>query len=186
MLLNSDPKANTTGNIAGGGLLAALVLIFILLSYISPTADLALMSCASLGIAVAVVRYGFRTAIIVLIVSGIISSIWPGILFSLPFLLLFGPWPLLKAVIEKRYNKIAALFLKQLCATIIIIIAGATYLFIFHIDLRSIIQVDLLAGLPNMIFWLVILLTAEVAFCLYDWALTLLITIYMRRLNGRI
>jgi hypothetical protein len=95
-------------------LLTAIVLLFILMSYLSPTADLALMSCASMGIAVAVVRYGYRTAIIVLIASGLIAAVWPGIFFSLPFLLLFGPWPLIKAIMERALLRLQLFYLSSL------------------------------------------------------------------------
>lgn len=186
MLLSSDGKSYDAGRIAGGGLLTALVLVFILISYLSPTADLALMSMASLGIAVAVVRYGFRTAIIVFLASGLISAVWPGIFFSLPFLLIFGPWPLIKAYIENRFKNPTAVIAKQLIATVIFVIAGVLYLLIFSVDPSDITNIDLLANLPKPAFWLAILVIAEIGFYLYDWALTLLITIYMRRLNGRI
>lgn len=186
MLLTSKGKNYDTEKLAGGGLLTAIVLLFILLSYLSPTGDLALMSCASLGIAVAVVRYGFRTAIIVLIASGLIAAVWPGIFFSLPFLLLFGPWPLLKAIMEKRFGKVAVFLLKQLAATVLLIFAGSIYILVFQIDLRSLLNVEAFVMLSDISFWLLLLVAAEIMFYLYDWALTLLITFYMRRLNGRV
>lgn len=186
MLLNSEGKTYESKTIAGGGLLTAIVLLFILMSYLSPTADLALMSCASMGIAVAVVRYGYRTAIIVLIASGLIAAVWPGIFFSLPFLLLFGPWPLIKAIIEKSFGKVAVVLLKQLAATVLLIVAGSIYILVFQIDLRSLLNIEAFAMLSDIAVWLILLAAAEIMFYLYDWALTLLITLYMRRLNGRV
>lgn len=186
MLLGTDGRSSDTGKIAGGGLLTAMILIFILFSYLSPTADLALMSCASLGIAIAVVRYGYKTAIVVLLASSFISAIWPGVFFSLPFLILFGPWPLLKALIEKRNSKLAVVLLKQLAATILLLLAAMVYMLIFQVDPRELLKLELIAGMPELVVWLIAIAAAELVFYLYDWALTILITIYMRRLNGRI
>lgn len=186
MLLSSEGKSYDTGKIAGGGLLTALVLLFISLSYLSPTADIALMSLASLVIAIAVVRYGFRIAATVLLASSLISAVWPGIFFALPFIILFGPWPLIKAWIEKKHNQAAAVLFKQLAATFLLAVASILYLQIFRIDPRMLIPLEVIAKLPGFWFWLAILAVAEIVFCFYDWALTLLITIYMRRIDGRI
>jgi len=174
----ADPKQNTTRRltrrISLGGLLAALVLGAVIAAFFMPTADLALFSIASLGIAVAVIELGWRGAVAVWLAATILSLVYPGLAAAWPLFLFFGPYPLLKAAIEQRLPRLAALPLKLLAGNAL----AALSLAVFAWPLAAGLQ-QKLAGF----FWPALILGGQVVLFLLDYALSLLIQLYQDRIG---
>lgn len=155
-----------------GGLLSALSLLFLVLSAYSPTLDLALMTLASLCIAIAVMELGIREALIVYLAVSAIAAGWPGIAFSFPFLTFFGVFPLLKAFAEKRWQRFPAAIFKLVVSAILL--TGSALLFVRPAILRFLEQYGLLALIMLSVLGLALVLV-------YDYALSLLIVLFQRR-----
>jgi hypothetical protein len=172
-----------TRRLAFGGLSTALVLIAISLSYISPTADLALFTLSSFFIAMTVIETDFRTAAIAYAASGILITAMYGIYFSVPFLVLFGVFPLLKGFLEKHLGKIPSYVLKGVYFCILL----TMFLFVFQTESAaimtrwdSLLPTGALAVFQSV--WVAFAAALAVMF-LYDFALTLLIVFYSKRIK---
>lgn len=162
-----------TRTVALGGLLAALAVVFVVLSALSPTADLSLLALSSLPVAIAVIELGNRRAALVYLAVSLISLAYPGIAFSYLFILFFGVFPLVKGVLEAKYPRPLALLGKQLAANILLMLAA----WLFARELIS-LQSDRFGAwfLPGLFVLL------QIVIVVYDYALTLLISFYFDRL----
>lgn len=156
-----------------GGLLAALAIVFLVFSALSPTADLSLLALSSLPVAIAVIELGNRRAALVYLAVSLISLAYPGLAFSYLFILFFGVFPLIKAALETKYARPLALLGKQLAANILLMLAA--WLFA-----RDVIQVQS----EQFGAWFLpgIFVLLQVVIVVYDYALTLLISFYFDRL----
>jgi hypothetical protein len=177
----ADPRQKTlrrtARRISLGGLLAALILGAVIAAFFAPTADLALFSIASLGVAIAVIELEWRGAVSVFLASGILSLIYPGLAAAWPLLLFFGPYPLLKAVIEQHLPRLAALPVKLLAGDALAALALAVFAW------------PLTAGLQQKaagLFWPALIIGGQVVLFLYDYALSLLIRLYHDRIGRRL
>lgn len=184
-----------TTRLATGGLMAALIMVFLLVSSISPTGDLTIMSLASVCIAVTVMRTDLKTAVYVYLVSALIAIIWPGLIFSVPFIFVFGPWPLAKALLERRLflvekigfrQQLPVKLVSQLIMTVMAGLAAIVYLFILNVNPLNLTAYPWLKNLPQVWVIIVLFAAAQIVLWFYDWALTLLITWYTRRLHTRV
>ena len=179
------PQTRKTRQIAWGGLLTGLSLIFIAAAAAAPAGSLALFSLASLCVAIAVIRLGLRPACLVVVSCSLLALAWPGPLLSIPYTLLFGPYPILKALAENKWNNpLTVRLIKQAAATLMA--AVAVVLITLAAGLDALLPDSLpygLGDLPGFWMWTILVLLAELILFLYDYGLTLLITLYMRRLH---
>ncbi len=175
-----------TKKIAIGGLSTALVLITISLSYISPTADLALFTLSSLFIAMVVIEADFRTGFSAYIASSLLITAFFGIYYSIPFIVLFGAFPLIKGLIEKYFPLIFAI----ICKSIYFILIGIGVLFLFReqLDLALTKWNKFIPFLNSSDFKgiSIILLIILIGLFVYDYAFTLLISFYNKRISSKI
>lgn len=160
---------------AYGGLAAALVLLALLAVHLSPTADLALYAFASLCMAAVLLETGPWNAALAWLAATGIALFYPGFQVAVPFGLFFGPWPLAKAAIERRVPRKIGLAVK---AGLFSVVLAAGYGFYTWID--DLPQVpDTLTSLPLAVAGLLALAVLLV----YDYALTLLIHLYISRIR---
>ena len=160
-----------------GGILAALIVLLIGASALTPTADLAVFTLTSLVMAVAVIELGQQKAWLVLLAATAVSLIWPGWLLSYPFWTFFGLFPLLKAVLESRLPVWPARLVKLLAANVLLIATA----FIF---VRGLLFAQV--ALYGWWLWPVLLVGLQVVILLYDYALSVMITFYLNRLHDKI
>ena len=158
--------------LALGGMLAALALLFLFISSVSPTADLALMTLASLCVAIAVIEHGFGGALLLYVVISLLSVGWPGIAFSWPFIGFFGIFPLVKSFAERRWPRLPAAIFKLTVSAALMLVATLLFGIPMLHDLASryggwVVPTILFGGLAVIL--------------VYDYALTLLITLYVNR-----
>lgn len=108
MLLNNKSKA-----VAYGGLLTALSVIFIYLTNILPYNKLAMLFISSLIILISITIIGAKYSLFVYISSAILSFFIIGIRgTTLSYILFFGPYGLIKNLIEKLKQPILEIILK--------------------------------------------------------------------------
>lgn len=171
--VDPDKQRRRTRALTLGGLLTALILVFLALSAWSPTADLAFFSLASLIVAIAVIEIDLRGGLIVCLAAGLIGLAWPGAGFTWPFLLFFGPYPLLRAIIDSRHARAKARWLRLTAGFCLLLPGSAIFLLTVGPELAS--------RLGNW-RWALIPGSAAILF-LYDTALGLLIAGYSRHLR---
>jgi hypothetical protein len=172
-----------TRKLAFGGIATALVLMVVSISYISPTADLALFAISSFFIAMVVIETDFITGFSAYLASGILLTAFFGIYYSGPFLVLFGLYPLLKGLMEKRLKRAMAYLLKAVyfCA----LVAGTRFIFnetamLALTKWNQLLPEGFLSAVPSV--WILALVTVLILF-LYDYALTLMIAFYFKRIR---
>lgn len=148
-----------SSQIAKGGIFAALSLILLYLSSVLPTNKLFILGIASCIIPLSLITTGIKNTFIVYLAVSLLSLfIIPSKLISIAYILIFGAYGFVKYFIEKLRNIPLEFVLKLLYFNI----SSAIIIFIYKLVFLKI---------PNINIYLVILIM-EVAFIVYDYALT--------------
>lgn len=162
-----------TRQISIGGLMTALILVFMAIKQLLPTGDIALLALMSLCIAIAVIELGVKPAIVVFAAASLLSLAWPGIAAGYPFIVIFGPYPLIRAVIDRMFGRVTALLLKLLAGNILAVIAAAFFAWTAIGELAD----------KYTLFWYLVPIGLQVIILVYDYALGLLIQVYFNRIK---
>ena len=102
-----------------GAVNTSIILLLAVLKYIFPAADLTFFVLASFCIAMSVILTDIRGGVLTYFSSLALMSAIFGIFFALPFIVFFGIYPILKALLEKRYKRGISFGLKVLFFTLI-------------------------------------------------------------------
>lgn len=172
-----------TKKLAFGGIAVAMILLVISISFVSPTADFALFTLSSLLIAIVVIETDLRTGAAAYLASGILLTVFFGIYFSIPFLAFFGLYPLLKGILESKFKKLLSYGIK--CAFFAMALTAGYFVLsgqtaVILTKWNQIAPSFLSAQTISLIS---IFILAELLLFLYDYALTLMITFYMKRIR---
>jgi hypothetical protein len=172
--------------LAWGGLLTALSVIFVFAASMAPTANLAFYALASLCTAIAVVRLGSKTAVTMVAAASLLTAFWPGFWLALPYYCLFGPYPVVKALIEKSTAKyIPVLAGKLVSATVMSGLAILLTIRFAGLRLEELFTMPFDIKLTGGLLWIAAAAILEIGLFIYDYGLTLLITWYMKHLHYR-
>ena len=158
-----------SSNIAKGGIFAALSLILLYLSSVLPTNRLSILSIASCIIPLSIMLTGVKNTLVVYSAVSLLSLfIIPSKLISMAYILIFGSYGFIKYYVEKLRNTPVEIVLKLLYFNITAFII----VFIYKLVLLEIPIVNI-----NIYLLIVII---EIAFVVYDYALTAFIS-YARK-----
>ena len=156
-----------------GGIMTALSVLVLYLTSILPFNTIALLTIASSFIPVIIIRSNIKTASFVYIASTILGLFITTPNIVIMYALFFGIYGLIKYIIEKL-NKISLeIILKLLFFNISLIV--------------SILIIKLFLGdvIINLPIWL-LFIVGQVVFLIYDYALTMIITIYINKFHSKI
>jgi hypothetical protein len=172
----ADPAGNRrlTRQISLGGMLTAIILLLLTAKLYLPTADLALLALTSLALAIAVIELGPKQALIVYLAAALLSLAWPGLAVSFPFVIVTGPYPLIRALIDKMFGRLPAMLLKLVAGNMLVALAAVFFVWP---------EISSLADRYTL-FWYVMPFAVQAGLLIYDYALSLLIQFYMRRVKG--
>lgn len=170
----------TTKQLVTGALLSAFTLVILYLSFFIPTNTLTLLTLASGMVPIALLRCNLKTCWLVYITSSILSLILLPIHISMLYILFFGLYGIIKYFIE-RLNKLPLEWiLKYLFFNLIFLIS-------FQLT-TVLINPNAFDGLMNLAEYLmpsrpyntflILIIIGQIAFAIYDYALTLLINTY--------
>lgn len=148
-----------SNSIAKGGIFAALSLILLYLSSVFPTNKLFILGIASCIIPLSIMLTGVRNTIVVFATVSLLSLfIIPSKVVAIAYILIFGSYGFVKYFIEKLRKVPLEFILKLLYFNI----SSAIIIFIYKLVIIKI---------PNINIYLVIL-AMQLAFIVYDYALT--------------
>lgn len=148
-----------SNSIAKGGIFAALSLILLYLSSVFPTNKLFILGIASCIIPLSIMLTGVRNTIVVFATVSLLSLfIIPSKVVAITYVLIFGSYGFVKYFIEKLRKVPLEFILKLLYFNI----SSAIIIFIYKLVIIKI---------PNINIYLVIL-AMQLAFIVYDYALT--------------
>ena len=159
-----------TKNLTIGGISIALSLVILYLSTRISINTIAILTVASSIIPITIIKSDIKTSILVYIITSILSFFFLPINYSLLYILLFGIYGITKYFIEKINKLPLEIILKLVFFNIML---GIAYL--------------LMDSLFNMInlrlsLWILIII-AQFAFLIYDYALTIIISFYLQRIH---
>lgn len=155
-----------------GGILVALTVITLYLNLIIPINTFAILTISSCYVPIAIMRSNIKLGIFVYIASSIIGFLIIPLDIMIPFILYFGIFGLVKFYIEKLRNMPLEIILKLVFSNIMLFIGY----FIFT---------SFVGPIPSELPLWILLIVAQVAFIIFDYALTLIITFYISKFHKK-
>ena len=160
------------------GMAVALETALMFLTGLMPTATYSLPALAGLVGIVIVVELGVKWAWPVYGAASILSAlIAPDKVAAALYVLFFGCYPILKAIVERRWRR----WTQWICKLLIFNAAAVLYYFI----------ATRVLGVPEESFWTfgillpaVLLAAGNLVFLLYDYVVSGLVRVYWQRLHG--
>lgn len=156
--------------IAESGLVVALTIVILYVTSIIHISIVSILTVASCLILISIIRTSLKNAILVYIASSILSFVLIPTNIAIYYTLFFGVYGIIKHIIEKFRNMPLEILLKLISFNILL---GIIYL--ITKSFLSIIY-------PSISLW-ILLLSAQIAFLIYDYALTLSISFFLNRFN---
>lgn len=178
--MKKDVK-NSTFRIAYCGIISALSLALMMFTSLIPIGTYAFPCFAGIIIASIVIEYGYKWAMSVFLVAGILSVFLAGdkeaVIYFISF---FGYYPILKGVIEgKIKNKLIQFFLKFF----IFNIAAIASFFVANIILAIPAEEYTLFGVYVPFVFLII---GNIFFFFYDYAVTVFVNQYINKIRKKL
>lgn len=156
--------------IAENGILVALTLIILYSASILPISTLSVLTIASCLIPISIIRTSIKSTILVYIASSILSFFLVATNIALYYTLLFGIYGIIKYFIERIRKIPLEILLKLVSFNILLSI-------IYFIAINFLGNFN--AIFPLYILWIM----GQIAFLIYDYALTLIISFYLSRIH---
>lgn len=166
--------------VAFGGVITALALTLMLLAGVLPTASYSLAALAGMLLVPLVIEFGFKISVAAFVAVGLLAMLLiadkeAGVLFCC----ILGWYPIAKAPIEKIKSHI-------LCRAAKLAVFNLAVMGFYFISTRLFFA----AGFEDTLFGQyglpVLWGMGNIAFIVYDIALSKLIVLYMRRLHSRL
>jgi len=167
----NPPLRQKTYRISFGGLMTALIILFLYLAAVSPGINLTFFVMTSVCLSVAADQISRRSAWLVLLSGAAAAAAFSGLAAVWPFLIFFGPYPLLSGCLEQRLSKP----LVWLFRVIYFNLAVLSVVWILQIRL------DLIREPLGWFFWL-LPLGLQAGFLLYHFSLDIILSAIRRLL----
>lgn len=167
-------KRKVSFKVSLGGIVSALCLILMFMTYFMPILYLALPAIAGVLLVVMVVEINKQSALVTYVAVSILSLLIADKESAVLFIFFFGYYPIIKSVYERIKNNAVCWAVKILTFNISVIIAYKIIISVFGI-------VDILDEFSffGQYGLLIILLLCNGVFVIYDIALTRLISTYI-------
>ncbi|MGI6077574.1 MAG: hypothetical protein ACOYCB_05335 [Fastidiosipilaceae bacterium] len=171
----------STRLLAVAGIVVALIIVLLLAVRISPTAKLALYTICSFCVMIVCLEVSFKGAVLTWIASALLGVLFIGVPAALPYCGFFGPWPLLKGVIERRFcESRGTLWIGYVIKILIFIALVIAIYFLFNALIVPFIALwQTKFGVPVVVLGLGTVMLALI----YDVILTGLLMEYCRRIR---
>ena len=167
-----------TARITLCAMMAALASLFMLTSYF-PYLTYAIPAVAGLFIMVAVIEINIKWATVAYISSAVIIVLIAEPEAKMLYVLFFGYYPILKAVLEKLKSRVLEYILKFAVLNTAVVFAYGVVAVLIGVDLSDM-------GDFGKYSSIVLLIAANVVFVVYDFAVTKMAQFYMIRLHPQL
>jgi len=154
-------------------LLVSLTIVLLALNTILPISTISILTVTSAIIPIAIIKTSVRNSILIYISSSLLGLLLLPKDIVILYIMFFGIYGLIKFFIEKLNNLYFEIPLKIIFSSLVLLV----YYFVFNsfINLSNI-------DLPLYL----IFIGANIAFLIYDYALTMLISYYIEKINNRL
>lgn len=156
--------------IAENGILAALTIVILYAASILPISTLSVLTVASCLIPISIIRTSIKNTILVYVASSILSLFFVATNIALYYTLFFGIYGIIKYYIEKIRKLPLEILLKLISFNILLVI-------IYFIAINFLVSFN--SNYPLHLLWLI----GQIAFLIYDYALTMIISFYLSRIH---
>lgn len=154
-----------------GGLLIALSVVILYSTSLLPISTISILTVASCIIPICIMRSSIKTAIFVYIGSSILSFfVCPAKNIVVMYILFFGIYGIVKHIIEQKRNMLIEIIYKFIFFNIAFFICIAV--------ITSLLG-ETITTLPLWLLWI----AAQPAFLVYDYALSMIITWYLKKFH---
>lgn len=171
-----------SNKVALGGIISGLSLLFMFLTGIFPFAEYALPALSGIVLITLVIEINKKTAYIAFIAVGILSLIITPVKESaILFVFFFGYYPILKSSLEKVKNRVFEWCLKIGIFNVTVVCA---YILMINILGMNEITSDFNGWFEYGA--IALLLLGNVAFIIYDYALTQVIGMYYQKIRPKL
>ncbi|MBE6071095.1 MAG: hypothetical protein E7208_03945 [Clostridium butyricum] len=157
-------------HMAENGLLVALTLAVLYATSILPISTLSVLTIASCLIPICIMRTTIKNAFLVYIASSLLSLFIIPINISISYIFFFGIYGIIKYYIEKIHKLPYEILLKLVIFNILLLIA--------YFIISNFIGNIMLSSPLHLMF-----IFAQIVFLFYDYALTLIISIYLNKIH---
>lgn len=154
-------------------LLISLTIVLLALNTLLPISTISILTVTSTIIPIAIIKTSVRNSILIYISSSLLGLLLLPKDIVILYIMFFGIYGLIKFFIEKLNNLYFEIPLKIIFSSLVLLV----YYFVFNsfINLSNI-------DLPLYL----IFIGANIAFLIYDYALTMLISYYIEKINNRL
>ncbi|HCW05692.1 MAG TPA: hypothetical protein DGK91_14950 [Clostridium sp.] len=160
---------NKSSNIARGGLSVALIVLLVYMASIAPTSKLSILAVSSAIIPYSILTSKGKNSFVVYVTASILSLVLIGPkVETVGYALFFGLYGFLKYYIERINKALYEIILKLLYFNVILFILYSLYTKLFTSAISEVLPIY------------AVLLLAQIAFFVFDYALTVIIS-YMRK-----
>lgn len=160
-----------------GGIIAALSIVTMMITAVIPTLTYTMPAIAGVLLILVVIEVDKKWATGVYVVVGVLSMFFVADKeAAVMYVMFFGYYSILKAVIEGKLNKVVSWIVKILVFNITMILAFLIVTYVFKIPF------DDMNKFGKWSVW-ILLLMGNFVFLVYDVLLSRLITLYMLRLH---
>lgn len=171
-------KLRQSSKIALGGIVAALSVVLMLLTAI-PSMTFVLPAIAGVLLMIMVVEVNKGWAFMVFVAVSLISVfIVPDRMASVMYILFFGYYPILKALMESKLPRTVETILKFVVFNVSIIVAYFLLTFVMGTPMLD-LEFWQEKGIPTGVLIAVAIIFADVVFLVYDLALSKLVDMYL-------
>lgn len=160
-------------HIAESGILVAATIVILYTASILPISTLSVLTLASCLIPISIIRTSVKNAILVYLSSSLLSFFILPIKMSIYYILFFGIYGVMKYFIERLNKLTLEIILKIMCFNTLL---GFIYFIVTNFLGNFSIK------FPIYLLWLI----AQIVFLIYDYALTMIISIYLQKLHKQI
>lgn len=160
------------------GLVAALSVVFMLLSYI-PYLTYTAPAIAGVFMMIIAIEISHKWAYASYIVSSVLIFLLAENEAKILYILFFGIYPIAKGSIEMLRRRVPEYILKFLFFNLAMALEVAASIYLLGIPLES-------GGIADVYFYAIFAIVANIFFFIYDIALSRLVMLYMYRLHNRI
>lgn len=158
-------------NIAESGILISLTMIILYATAFLPISTLSVLTISSCLTPICIIRNHVKNAFLVYTCSSILSLMIVPINISIAYILFFGIYGIVKYYIEKIHKLSYEIFLKLVTFNILFVIT--------YYILMPILGINITLPYSLYIIWGF----AQIIFLIYDYALTLIISIYWTKIH---
>lgn len=161
-----------SSNVAQSGIIIALTLAILYSASLIPISTLSILTIASCLIPISIIRTSIKSTILVYLSCSILSFFFIPVNIALLYTSFFGVYGIFKYFIEKLNNLLYEIIIKLLVFNL--------FLFLIYYLFNTFIGFN-----AKISLWL-FLIMAQAVFLIYDYALTIIISYFINRINKHI